>query len=282
LAGLWSESIDTNRRAAASADDSITHDGHHASDYMVYAHLQLAQDRAARRVMDQHRARKGIDFFGVAYPYAAIPARIALERGAWNEAANLELFPAKGAYPWEKYPQAEAVHVQARGIGLAMGGESQKAYAEVARLTELREAAASMKLGYWVEQIEIQSDVVRGLAMLAEGKRDEALGILRRAADREDASAKHVVTPGASAPAREMLALALQRSGRHAEALAEFERALQEQPNRYRAIAGAAQSALRAQSAQKAAYYSAQLAKLVDQADTQRPEMAGASRQLAR
>jgi tetratricopeptide (TPR) repeat protein len=282
LAGLWSESIETNRRAAASADDSITHDGHHASDYMVYAHLQLAQDGAARRVMEQHRARKGIDFFGVAYPYAAIPARIALERGAWNEAANLVLFPAKGVYPWEKYPQAEAVHVQARGIGFAMGGEPQRAYAEVARLTELRDAAASMKLGYWVEQIEIQSEVVRGLAMLAEGKRDDALATLRRAADREDASAKHVVTPGPSAPAREMLALALERSGRPAEALSEFERALQEQPNRYRAIAGAAQSASRAGNSQKAAHYSAHLAKLVGQADSERPEMARAGWQPRR
>lgn len=281
LMGLWQESIDTNRRAAAMADDSITHDGHHASDYMVYAHLQLGQDLAARTVLEQERARKGIDMIGVAYPYAAIPARIALERAAWQEAANVALY-ARDTYPWKKYPQAEAINAFARGIGSAMSGEPAKANVEVKRLTELRDAAAARKLSYWADQIDIQTEVVRGLTAFAERKHDEGIAMLRRAADREDASAKNVVTPGPIVPAREMLATTLERGGKPADALAEFEKVLEQQPNRYRAIAGAAQSAKRASNGQKAIYYSKRLLELTEHADSPRPEIAEARRMLGR
>jgi tetratricopeptide (TPR) repeat protein len=281
LTGFWQESIDTNRQAAATADDSITHDGHHASDYMVYAHLQLGQDLAARKVLEQERARKGIDMIGVAYPYAAIPARIALERAAWQEAANLPLY-ARDTYPWKKYPQAEAVNAFARGIGSAMSGEPAKANVEVKRLTELRDAAAAMKLSYWADQIDIQTEIVRGLTTFAERKRDEGIAMLRRAADREDAKAKNVVTPGPIVPAREMLATTLERGGKPADALAEFEKVLEQQPNRYRAIAGAAQSAKRASNEQKAIYYSKRLLELTEHADSPRPEIAEARRTLGR
>ncbi|SFU52730.1 hypothetical protein [Nitrosospira multiformis] len=281
LTGLWQESIDTNRRAAATADDSITHDGHHASDYMVYAHLQLGQDLAAQKVMEQEQARHGIDMLGVAYPYAAIPARIALERGAWQEAGNLPLY-AQDTYPWKKYPQAEAVNAFARGIGSAMSGEPAKANLEAKRLAELRDAAAVMKLNYWADQIDIQAEVVRGLAAFAQDKRDEGIAILRRAAEREDASAKNVVTPGAIVPAREMLATTLERDHKPANALAEFEKVLEQQPNRYRALAGAAQNAKRAGNEQKAVHYSEQLVELTKHADGPRPEIVEAKRILGR
>jgi tetratricopeptide (TPR) repeat protein len=282
LTGLWQESIDTNRRASAAANDAVTHNGHHSSDYMVYAHLQLGQDGAARKVMEQHQARQGIDFFGVAYPYAAIPARMALERAAWQEAAKLPLYPAKDAYPWKKYPQSEALNAYARGIGLAMSGEPAKANDELKRLTELRDVAAGMKLGYWADQIDMQAEVVSGLVMFAEGKHNEGIAALRGAADREDASAKNVVTPGPIVPAREMLATVLDRAGKSADALTEFEKALQEQPNRYRAIAGAAQSAQGAGDTKKAADYSAKLLELTEHADSQRVEIAQAKRRLGK
>lgn len=281
LTGFWQESIDTNRRAAATADDLITHDGHHASDYMAYAHLQLGQDLAARKVMKQEQARYGIDMLGVAYPYAAIPARIALERGAWQEAANLPLH-AQDTYPWKKYPQAEAVNAFARGIGSAMSGELVKANFEAKRLIELRDAAAAMKLNYWADQIDIQVEVVRGLAAFAEGKHDEGIAILRRAAEREDASAKNVVTPGPVVPAREMLATTLERDGKPADALAEFEKVLEQQPNRYLAIAGAAQNAKRAGNEQKAVHYSEQLLKLTEHSDSPRLGIVEAKRIVGR
>src|SRR5262249_23958823 len=106
--GYWRESIAANRESARVAGDA-TFDAHHASDYMVYAHLQLAQDEAARKAMQKSFAMKPIDSFGAAYAYAAMPARVALERGDWTAAAALTLTPGADAYPWKKYPQAEAV-----------------------------------------------------------------------------------------------------------------------------------------------------------------------------
>lgn len=279
LTGFWQESIDTNRRAAEMADDSITHDGHHASDYMVYAHLQLGQDLAARKIMEQEQVRHGIDMIGVAYPYAAIPARIALERRAWREAADLPLY-ARDTYPWKKYPQAEAVNAFARGVGSAMSGEPAKANFKAKRLIKLRDAATAMKLNYWADQIDIQAEVVRGLADFAEGKRDEGIAILHRAAEREDASAKNVVTPGPVVPAREMLATILERDRKPADALAEFEKVLEQHPNRYRTIAGAAQNAKQAGNEQKADHYAELLLKLAEHADSPRPEIAEAKSML--
>ena len=253
LLGLWREAIASNRAAAAAATE-WTHQGHHAREYMTYALLQLGEIDDARQVMKQQRAMSVFDHFGTAYPYASIPARIAIESDAWKEASELPLYAAE-TYPWKKYPQAEAVNAFARGIGSAMSGNPTGAYAEVKRLTELREATRGLKLNYWVDQVDIQADIVRGLAMFAEGKHDEGIAALRKAADREDATAKHVVTPGAVVPARELLATILSRHGKPVEALAEFEKVLEREPNRRRALSGAAQNAERAGDKGRAARY---------------------------
>ena len=139
-----------------------------------------------------------------------MPARLALERGAWKEAAALELFPSVEAFPWKKYSFAEAVNAFARGIGAAMGGDAAPARAELGRLEKLRDATL---LPYWAGQIAIQAEVVKGLAMRAEGDAAQALAVLRAAAKREDATEKHVVTPGPIVPAREVLAYALLEKG---------------------------------------------------------------------
>ena len=92
--GYWKESIAANRESARVAGDA-TFDGHHASDYLVYAHLQLAQDEAARQAMQQSYRMKPVDNFGASFAYAAMPARFALERGDWAAAANLALTPRR-------------------------------------------------------------------------------------------------------------------------------------------------------------------------------------------
>ena len=203
--GHWQDSIKANRASAKAAGDA-TFDAHHAYDYMVYAHLQLGQDKAAREAMSQSRSMKLIEHFGAAFAYAAMPARIALERANWKEAANLPLHPKADAYPWSRYPQAEAINAFARGVGSARSGDIAGAKKEHARLLALRDAAKERKLTYWVEQIDIQADVVHGLTVLAEGKPAEGTELLKAAAAREDATEKHAVTPGPLLPARELLA----------------------------------------------------------------------------
>jgi len=118
-------------------------------------------------------------------------ARLALERGQWADAARLTLEPAPGAYPWHKYPQAEAINAFARGVGAGLSGDAAGAGVEAARLKALRAVAAERKIDYWAQQIDIQAEVVRGVAECAAGGRDTCVTILRVAADREDATEKH-------------------------------------------------------------------------------------------
>jgi hypothetical protein len=253
--GAWRDSIEANRASARAGGDK-SFDKWHAYDYMVYAHLQLGEHQEARTVVTealQNPAR--IDHPATAYAYAAMPARLALERAAWKDAAGLELFAAD-SFPWKKYTFAEAVNAYARGIGAAMSGDAGAARTEAERLEKLRAATG---LPYWQEQLAIQTAVVRGLALLAEGDAKGALAVLRGAAKREDASEKHVVTPGPIVPARELLAYVLLDKGDAKAALREFEAVLAKEPNRLRAMAGAAQAAERAGNRKKAKEYGAKL-----------------------
>jgi hypothetical protein len=278
--GYWRESIVANTASAEAAKASIPNRVH-AYDYLVYAHLQLGQDRAAARVLaDAQQIKQTTDAFASAYGFAAMPARYALERHAWKEAASLALWPAGDAYPWKKYPQAEAINAFARGIGAAYAENPSAARVEVQRLQQLRDAAAGMKLGYWAEQIEIQAELVRGVATYAEGKPAEGMEIVRAAAVREDASEKHAVTPGPIKPGREILGDLMMQSGKPADALREYEAVIAKEPNRLGPTAGAAQAAQKAGDSKKAAYYSARVVDLTAAADTARPEFAQAKRLL--
>ncbi len=280
--GMWRESVQSNR-ASAKIDADRSLNSPHAYDYLVYAHLQLAQDRAEQEVI-RHAlgVAKKPDHIAGGYAYAAMPARLALERSRWSEAAALSLVPGDDTIAWKKYPQAEAINAFARGVGAARSGDARAAQTEVARLQALRDAAAAMKIGYWVEQIEIQVEAVRGLATYAEGRRDEAIAHLRRVAEREDATEKHAISPGPLLPARELLADMLHEAGKPAEALREYEAVLVKEPNRYRATLGAARAAERAGNTGSAKQHFARLVELGADADTPRTELADAKRALGR
>jgi hypothetical protein len=277
--GYWKESIAANRESARVAGDA-TFDGHHASDYMVYAHLQLAQDEAARKAMQQSFAMKPVDNFAAAFAYTAMPARMALERGDWATAAMLPLTPPADAYPWKKYPQAEAVNAYARGMGAARAGNAILAREQQARLIALRDAATELKLTYWVGQIDIQAAVVGALALCAEGKSVECIEGLRAASLREDATEKHIVVPGPLVPARELLADMLVAQKQFADALREYEAVMTKEPNRYRTLAGAMAAAQGAGEQSKAMSLANALLKLGNEADSQRATLQQA-RQIA-
>jgi tetratricopeptide (TPR) repeat protein len=265
--GAWKDSVAANTMSATS-DKASGPNTLHAYDYMVYAHLQMGQDKAAQAVTEKAAAfEKRPDHFAAAYAFAAIPARVALERGNWAAAAKLPLTPAAGGYPWAKYPQAEAANAYARALGAAALRDAPAVAAELGRLEALRARAEELKLGYWVEQIGIQESVVRGFAAFKAGQVDPGLTGLRQAAAREDASEKHVVSPGPLLPAREVLASALLERGDFAGALREFETVLSKEPNRLRAMAGAAVAAERAGDVAKARDYGDKVAQQTAQAD---------------
>ncbi|MCX8113592.1 MAG: hypothetical protein N3D71_00765 [Burkholderiaceae bacterium] len=260
--GYWRESVDANR-ASAKVDADRTPNSVHAYDYMVYAHLQLGDERAAASVIAHaFGVANKPQNFGAAYAYAAMPARFALERRAWREAARLPLLPAADAFAWNKFPQAEAVNAYARGVGAAMSQDVPAAQIQLNRLRALRDAAAQTKLDYWADQIDVQAEIVRGLIACAEGRYEDGLTMLRKAADREDATEKHVVTPGPIWPAREALALMLLYLNQASDALRAFETVLEREPNRRLALDGAATAAQHAGDAERAKRYSAMAREL--------------------
>lgn len=281
--GHWQESIDTNRAAAEAAKASLPPDtapgaaiepALHAMDYMMYGHLQLAQDGAAKALVDEINAiKQATGGLGSAYALAAIPARYVLERGAWDEAAALALNPPD--FPWEHFPQAEAIMVFARGLGAARSGDVEAARSELERLRQLQEALTAAKQGYWVGQAAIQIEEVTAWITLAEGSADEALAAMRNAAELEATTEKHPVTPGWLVPANELLGEMLLELDNPAEALAAFETSLQDDPNRFRGVYGAAHAAELAGDIVKAKSYYTELVKLVG-ADSARPEVMAA------
>lgn len=273
--GYWRDSIAANAASAAAADPGRRL---HAWDYMMYAYLQLGRDAEARRLLNDVRAAKdfhGVNF-GMAHAFAAMPARYALERGFFAEAAALPLHPSETEFPWQRFPHAEAVLVFARGLGAARSGDVAGARAELERLAALRSAMLEAKQPYWADQAEIQRKAVEAWTAFAEKRNDEALRFLREAADHEDGTDKNVVSPGPVAAAREMLGELLLELGQPAQALTEFEAAMAKEPRRFRGLYGAGRAAERAGEHDKARRYYLQLIGMCEHACDARPELASA------
>jgi tetratricopeptide (TPR) repeat protein len=211
------------------------------------------------------------EHLAAAFAFTAIPARYALERRQWGEAAELNLHPR--SLSWQKFPQAESILWFARGVGAARGGNVASARGDLARLEALRDTMTAAKNTYWADQAEIQRLAVAGWIARGEGRNDDALALLRRAADAEGATEKHPVTPGAIHPAREMLGELLLELGQPAQALAEFEASQRTDPNRFHELAGAARAAELAGDQARARRYYRELVTLARQADSERPEL---------
>jgi hypothetical protein len=240
--GYWKESIAANT-GSVNAARAHNEDAQalHARDYMVYAHLQLAQDDQARAVIAQILAvadKLGPGVQGGHFAIAASPARYAIERGDWNGAMALQARTTR-------FPHVDAITHFARALGAARAGQPEAARADIAKLADLRDALRKANDAYWAEQVEVQRQVASAWVLYAEGKFDEALRAMSAAADAEDKTEKHVVTPGPLAPARELYGHMLIERGMAREALAAFQAAQQKEPNRYHGFAGAALAAER-------------------------------------
>jgi hypothetical protein len=246
--GYWQESIDSNLAAAAAARrEGQTAEELHASDYEIYAYLQSGQDQAARQIVDSlpeiaSRFDPRALISGAGGPsagyfaLAAIPARYALERQQWEQAAQLT--PRQTPFPY-----TEAMTWFARGLGAARLERAQAARESVAKLKQIRERLLKAGEDYWAQQVAIQGLEVEAWAALAESKKEEALQRMRSAADLEDATEKSAVTPGPLAPARELLGEMLLENKEPAQAREQFEATLTKEPGRFRALYGAARAA---------------------------------------
>jgi tetratricopeptide (TPR) repeat protein len=277
--GLWQESVDSNIASARAAEKvGMAGEQLHASDYMEYAYLQMGQDEQAKKVLDQMAANKaGLpSYFAGIYATASMPARYVIERRRWAEAAKLEV-PAGS--PGGKLSWAEATVYYARALGSAHTGDIEGARQAIQKLEATHNTLVDLQETYWAGQVEIQRREAAGMLASAQGKKDEALELLRSAADMEDASEKHPVTPGPVVPARELLAEFLLTTDKPAEALLAFESTLQRSPNRFNALYGAARAAQIAGQREKARQYYNALLRESDPG-SQRTELSAAKSYL--
>ena len=279
--GSWKESIETNRRSAEAArKNNGAGEELHALDYQTYAYLQLAQDTAAKAVLD--RADEvantsagpgpggGVNSFAI----AAIPARYALERGAWAEAAALTPRPANTPY-------TEAITFFARALGSARSGNPAAATPDIDRLAALRDKERDINDAYWTEQIDIQRRVGLAWQTFAMGNKDDGLAQLSAAADAEDLTDKAATSPGPLAPARELFGYMLIDAGKAREALVAFEATMKKEPNRFRGLYGGARAAAMLGDRAKAMVYYKKLLEIAKDADTDRPELQHAKKFVA-
>jgi tetratricopeptide (TPR) repeat protein len=246
--GIWRESITMNRR---SADVALKHPVRgaislhytHALDYLAYAYLQRGEDEKAKEVLDIIMDIKEPVQVHVAsaYTFAAVPARLALERQEWADAALLKpRLPAN--YPWDSFPAMEAITYFARALGAARSGKVQAAGKALDSLSALHNLSAKTS-AYWTKQIEIMRLSAMSWLRYDEGAREKALEIMHRAAELEASTEKHPVTPGEVLPARELLGDMLLEMGRYKEAQEAYETALQRSPNRLNSLYGAGRAA---------------------------------------
>jgi hypothetical protein len=281
--GAWQESIDTNIASADAAKKANARGEQlHAMDYMTYAYLQTGQDRAVQTVMrglpevaaafDPNLVQGAAPGSAGVYALSAIPARWALEHRDWKAAAALKPAPSQ-------FPYTEAVTYFARALGATHTGALDDARASIASLNGISTRLAQANESYWAEQVAIQRDGAAAFLALAEGRAADGLALMRATAVREDATDKAAVTPGPIAPARELLGDMLLDMKQPGPALKEYQAVMKKEPNRFRAVYGAAKAASLSGDQTLARTYYRQLLTICARGDAPgRPELEEARR----
>jgi tetratricopeptide (TPR) repeat protein len=273
--GLWDETIEANKRAF-EAGVTYAHMHHqpiapeqlHALDYMVYGFLQEGRDSAARQNVIEavtQTVASSSDALAANYNGVAMEARLPLERGDWEAAARLPVRTAGGI--------GEALARFTRGLGAARNGDTAQARAEVAALDTIERALAGQPGYSWSRVVGIKRQLVVAWLQLASGDTAAALRDARAAADREDLTQKHPVTPGELLPARELEGDMLAAVGRYAAARAAYEACLTREPGRARSVFGSARAAELAGDSAGARSRYQEFLKLMEKSEGSRVEL---------
>ena len=279
--GMWNEAVESNRASAEASRayakirqrDATEAEELHALDYMAYSYLQEAQDKKAKEIVDfaatVRKTNPEMEFSG-AYALAAIPTRYVFERNDWEAASQLKI---PDIPHWQSFPFMEALIEYGHALGRARTGDLAGARKAIARMQELRDATKEVKFDYFKRHLDLQMRSATAWIAHREGKNDEAIETLRKAADDEDVLGKHPVSPGAFIPIREQLGTLFLELERPKDAQLAFEGALKIYPKRFRALYGAAQAAELNADKDKARAYYTQLAAQTANSDASREEV---------
>jgi len=279
--GLWDESIQSNINSISAAQcyaQNMNIKGHwdeelHGMDYLVYAYLQKADDGNALKQLEYLNTITEVFplNFKVFYSLASIPTRYALERRDWTAAANLELSPAH--FNWENFSWEKSNVNLGRLLGAIHTHQLTAARQELKELQRNYEILLNAKENYKANLVNIQIKIGEGWIRFAEGKKAEALSLLMAAADMEDATEKHPVTPGEIIPARELLGDMYLAMGESAKALEAYEANLKRHQNRFNGLYGAGRAAEQSGDFNQATAYYKKLLALAGTSENDRPEL---------
>jgi len=286
--GLWDECTASNLASVASAQcyaQQAGMKGHwdeelHGLDYLTYAYLQKGDNRLAQQqwhYLDTITAVQPVTF-KVAYSFAAIPARYLLENRRWTEAAALQ--SRQSLFSWENFPWQKAITHFTRLMGAVHTGNAGAAQTELRELRRLHAVLVQQKDSYKATQVQIQLTTAQAWMLLQQGQLQAAQQLMTTAADLEDRTEKHPVTPCEVVPARELLGDMLLQVKQPARALAAYEADLVKHPNRFNGLYGAATAAQQAHDSTKAGRYYRQLLAIA-QPRSPRPELKAARLFLA-
>ncbi|QEM10174.1 tetratricopeptide repeat protein [Mucilaginibacter rubeus] len=244
--GLWDEAITSNLASVSSAQcyaPAAGIKGHwdeelHGLDYLVYAYLQKGDNKDAKKQCDYLQTITEVHpvNFKVAYAFAAIPSRYLFENKLWDKAAKLTVSPLN--FPWKNFPwQAAIVHFT-RLMGAVHIGSMDTAKAELAKLNVIHDTLTMQKDLYKANQVQIQIKAAEAWMQFKAGKNEDALNLMNQAADMEDKTEKHPVTPCEVIPARELLGDMLLEMNKPDKALIAYQADLKTHPNRFNGTYG--------------------------------------------
>ncbi len=279
--GLWDESIQSNINSITAAQcyaQNMGIKGHwdeelHGMDYLIYAYLQEANDDKSLEQIEYLKTFNDVfpQNFKVAYTFAAMPARYALERKDWAEASQLELSPAN--FPWDKFQWEKANVNFGRLLGAVHSNNLTAAKNELKQLQFIHEKLSEAKERYKANLVLIQIKTSEGWIKFAEGQKADALSLMNDAANMEDLTEKNPVTPGEIIPARELLGDMYLEMGEPAKALEAYESDLKRHPNRFNGLYGAGLAEEKLGNPKKAMLYYKQLLTLTNSSNSNRPQL---------
>ncbi len=279
--GLWNDCIRSNLKSVEAAQcyaEQADIPGHwdeelHGLDYLVYAYLQKGDNADAEKQVNYLNTINTVYpvNFKVAYAFAAIPCRYVMENKKWKEAAVLKPHPAN--FSWNAFPWQEAIIHFTRLLGDVHVNNINAAKVELVRLTQLHDTLEKQKDSYKSMEVAIQIKAGEAWIQWAAGNKIQAVNAMKLAADMEDSTGKHPVTPGEVLPARELLGDMLLQINNNQDALQAYEAVLTKAPNRFNSVYGAGEAAEKIGDKPKAVHYYKQLLAITDSANVDRKEL---------
>lgn len=287
--GLWEESIESNLNSASSArcySEASAMDGYwsnelHAMAYLVYAYLQKGDNNKANEQYEYMKTMSKVypsNIDAIAYPFAAIPSRIAIENHNWKNAANI--VPHKSEIDWEKYPWQNALIHFTRALGSSHTNNYAAAEKEIEILNVLRKKIVDNGSKINGDQVLIQIKIAKGWLSYFKGNQEDGTALLLEAAEMEDVLGVHGITPAKLTPAWEFLGDMYLKMDKQILALEAYEKNLIANPNRFNGLYGAAIAAKLSGNKEKATMYFESLLKLTENTNSDRPEQQEAKEYL--